>query len=728
MSARRVIVSAVSACLLSACHEGGIAADPESRTVTAEDVAALGPGEVLELDLSAGAVRFDLVDGPIDFSRVSVRSGDERPALVQDLLVRHGDRWGVQTAGATAEFAFELDADMVAKARASGKLATFVWSQSQAISRLPRVDMVEPDEAGVPRFIAGDLGSLTGGGDVREAARGYLAELAPVYRLTDEADFEPVRDTTDTLGVVHVRFQQYLHDLPVVGGGLTVHADAASGQVHAVSGRFVPAEALPLAPTIEPEPAIAAAADGLAREWSSEEAPELVYVVTDAGPRLAWQAVVEYADAEGPQRDIVFVDALGGELVARHPQIHHARNRKVYDANNGKKLPGKLEISEGGDTNDSVAKAAYELSGVTYDFYSATFGRDSFNGSGATIHSTVHFDKNYVNAFWNGQQMVYGDGDGKYASPFAKDLDVVAHELTHAVTQHEASLVYQNQSGALNEAMSDIMAAAVDAYKNGVSNKTWLLAETCWTPGVANDAMRYMSNPTKDGSSRDYYPERYTGQQDNGGVHINSGIANLAFYLLVQGGKHPRNKTNIEVPALGMEKAAQIFYRALTNYLDSNAKFQDARNATAQAATDLYGAEAATAVHAAWTAVGVPGAPAGGGGDGGGDGGGGDGGSCSGTPFSGSLSATGDSKQEPNGTYYSSKSSGTHTGCLTGPDGVDFDLYLYKWNGSKWVKVAKSEGPTNKESISYEGGAGHYTWEVVSAKGKGGYELKLAAP
>ncbi|WAS98301.1 M4 family metallopeptidase [Nannocystis punicea] len=726
MSAHRVIVSTVTACLLSACYEGGGAAEPESRTVTAEDLAALGPGEVLELDLSEGSVRFALTDGPIDFSRVSVRRGEERPALVQDLLVRNGARWGVQTAGATADFAFELDLDMIEAATSAGPTATFVWSQSQALGRMPRVDRVEADEAGVPRFIAGDLGTLTWAGNVRESARGWLADMAPAFRLGDEADLEAVRHTTDSLGKVHVRFQQYLHDLPVVGGELTVHADAASGQVQAVTGRVVPAESLPLEPTIDPEAAVAAVAAGLAEEWSSTEAPELVYVLAETGPRLAWQAVVEYADEEGPQRDIVFADARSGEPVARHPQIHRAKTRKVYDAKKGTKLPGSLVVSEGGDTEDPVAKAAYELAGVTYDFYMASFGRDSFNGSGATIHSSVHFSKNYVNAFWNGQQMVYGDGDGYYASPFAKDMDVVVHELTHAVTQYEASLVYQNQSGALNEAMSDIMAAAADAYKNGVSNKTWLLAETCWTPGVANDAMRYMSNPTQDGQSYDYYPERYTGQQDNGGVHINSGIANLAFYLLSQGGKHPRNKTNIEVPALGIDKAAQIFYRALTNYLNSNATFQDARNATAQAATELYGADAATAAHAAWSAVGVPGAPNGGGGGDGGNGGGGE--SCSGTPFTGSLDDTGAEEFQPNGSYYSAKGSGTHTGCLVGPDGADFDLYLYKWNGSKWAKVAKSEGPTNSESVSYQGTAGHYTWQVVSAKGAGDYTLTLKAP
>lgn len=721
MSARRIIVSAVSTCLLSACQEAGIAAEAELRTVTAEDLTGLGPGEVLDLDLSEGTVRFAMTDGPIDFTRVAVRSGDERPALVQDLLVRHGERWGVRTAGAECDFAFELDGDMVKAATSAGQVATFVWSQSQAIGALPRVDRVEADEAGVPRFLAGDLGRLAGNGDVRESARGWLAGMAPVFRLTDAADLEAVRHHTDALGVVHVRFQQFLYDLPVVGGELTVHADAASGQVHAVTGRFVPGEALPIDPALEPEATIAAVADTLSDAWVSLEAPELVYVVTETGPRLAWQGVIAYEDEEGPQRDLVFADAASGELVARHPQIHHARNRKVYDAKSGTKLPGALAVSEGGTTNDPVAKAAYDFSGITYDFFAAKFGRDSFNGSGATIHSTVHYSKNYVNAFWNGQQMVYGDGDGYYASPFAQDMDVVVHELTHAVTQYEASLVYQNQSGALNEAMSDIMAAAADAHQNGVTAKTWLLAETCWTPGVANDAMRYMANPTKDGQSYDYYPERYTGKADNGGVHINSGIANLAFYLLSQGGKHPRNKTSTQVPALGIDKAGQIFYRALTNYLNSNATFQDARNATAQAATELYGADEVAAVHAAWTAVGVPGAPNGGGGGGGGQ-------DCSGTPFAGNLSGTGEEQFQPNGSYYSTTKTGAHTGCLAGADAANFDLYLYKWNGSAWAKVAKSEGPTSEESIKYNGAAGYYTWQVVSVSGAGDYSLTLKAP
>jgi vibriolysin len=725
MSSRRiVVVSAVTACLLAGCYEGGADA-PESRVVTAADLERLAPGQVLELDLAAGPVRFELSDGPIDFTRVAVRDGERRAAVVQDLLIRNGARWGVETAGAGADFAFTLDADMLApQTGAQAAVGPILWSQSQALSRLPRVDLVEPDAHGVPQFLVGDLGVLPAG-EPRTAAREFLAGVAPVYRLSDDADLEPVRSRTDALGTVHVKFQQYLHDLPVVGGELTVHADAATGTVRAVTGRFVPGEDLPLAPAVDGDAAIDGVAAGLASEYVSLDVPDLVYVVAHDAPRLAWKAEVEYADADGPQRDIVFADALTGELVARHPQVHYARNRKVYTAKNGQSLPGTLLMSEGGSSADVVAKAAYDYAGVTYDFYSSSFARDSFNAAGATIHSTVHYGKNYVNAFWDGQQMVYGDGDGQWAGPFAQDQDVVVHELTHAVTQYEAGLVYQNESGALNEAMSDIMAAAADAKKNGVTTKTWWLAEAIWTPNTAGDAMRYMNDPTKDGQSYDYYPERYMGGDDNGGVHLNSGIANLAFYLVSQGGKHPRGKMpDVQVQGIGADKAAQVFYRALANYMGSNASFQDARNATAQAAKDLYGDAAATSVHNAWTAVGVPGAPNGGGGGGGGGGGQ----TCSGTPYKGTLSGSGAKQTQPGGTYYYSAASGTHSGCLVGPNATDYDLYLYKWNGSSWVSVAKSEGETSSESINYSGGAGYYTWQVVSYAGAGEYTLTLKAP
>jgi hypothetical protein len=216
--------------------------------------------------------------------------------------------------------------------------------------------------------------------------------------------------------------------------------------------------------------------------------------------------------------------------------------------------------------------------------------------------------------------MLYGDGDGTFFGETPRAFDVTAHELTHAVTGATAGLEYQDESGALNEAMSDIMSATCEAHKNGgVNTNTWLVGEDIFTPGTPGDALRYMANPTLDaalypadiGGSRDYYPERYTGQQDYGGVHLNSGIANLAYELLTAGGPHPRAKTALVNSGIGIDHAGQIFEHALTQgYFMATTTFAEARTATEQAAMDLYPNTATkTAVGMAWATVGIGTAP-----------------------------------------------------------------------------------------------------------------------
>jgi len=171
--------------------------------------------------------------------------------------------------------------------------------------------------------------------------------------------------------------------------------------------------------------------------------------------------------------------------------------------------------------------------------------------------------------------------------------------------------VYQNESGALNEAMSDIMAAVCEAWKDkGVSAATWQVGEEIWTPNTPGDALRYMDSPTKDGQSPDYYPERYTGTQDNGGVHLNSGLANLSFYLVAAGGKHPRGKTATTVPGIGIDKAGAIYQRALTTKFTANTSMAQARTLLEQAAQELYpGSCARASVALAWATIGVGAAP-----------------------------------------------------------------------------------------------------------------------
>jgi thermolysin len=275
----------------------------------------------------------------------------------------------------------------------------------------------------------------------------------------------------------------------------------------------------------------------------------------------------------------------------------------TYDAQNRQQLPGKLWADADNQFNaayDRAAVDAHVYAGATYDYYKEVFNRNSYDNKGAALKSTVHYGRNYNNAFWNGQQMVYGDGDGTTFVSLSGGLDVVAHELTHAVTDFSSDLIYQNESGALNEAMSDIFGTLVEHHEN--NNPDYEIGEDIYTPGTPNDALRSMSDPTKY-NDPDHYSVRYTGTGDNGGVHINSGIINKAAYLLAVGGTH----YGVTVPAIGNDKVGAIYYRANTVYLTASSNFSQARAALVQAASDLYGATSAevAAVKKSYDAIGV---------------------------------------------------------------------------------------------------------------------------
>jgi len=463
---------------------------------------------------------------------------------------------------------------------------------------------------GYPSFLRGDLGRLPQG-EIGTAAAVYMKQVAPAFGLGPADELRPTRSFTGPLGMTHVRLKQYHQGVPVDGGDLALHA-LPDGSVKTINGHLAGGiEQLPV-PGIRPVQAL----DAFQRQMEPVSMtvltrPELVYYTRAEMPAfLAWKTEIEWSDASGLYRERVYVDADDGSILDRQSLIWAAKYRKIYTANHGTSLPGSLLFTEGGSSSDSAAMDAYNNLGYTYDFYKNVFNRDSYNGSGATLTATVHYSSNYNNAYWNGSQMVFGDGDGSTFSNLAGALDVVAHELTHAVTQNTADLNYSYESGAVNEATSDIMGASCEEWVDGsVNSDTWKMGEDIYTPGTSGDALRYLNDPAADGQSPDYYPERYTGSSDNGGVHINMGIGTLAYYLMSQGGSHPRNKTSVVVPALGITAARAIWYRALTVYMTSTTNFEGARNATAQAAQDLYGSSAYDAVHKAWDAVGVPGTP-----------------------------------------------------------------------------------------------------------------------
>lgn len=537
----------------------------------------------------------------------------------------------------------------------------------------------------------------------RNFARGYAAGRG----ASGSEDFATRTSKRDELGQVHVRVNQSIAGLPVVGAELIVHIDDATGAVLGINGRFAADHGLPRAARVGAGTAIENAMAELGiGDYRITGAPELTYIATGAGAvQLAWSNIVEYVDEDGEeQRDRLFADAVSGDYVERHPLIHRAKYRKTYTCNNGTTLPGTLLFNEGGSSSDVTAMAAYNNAGSTYDYFFVKHGRDSYDGAGAIMQSSVHYGNAYNNAGWTGSQMIYGDGDGTNFSPLARSLDVVAHELTHAVTDRTAGLVYQNESGALNEAMSDVFGAATEAYKDGVITlDVWKIGDEIYTPAIAGDALRTMHDPVASGDY-DYYPTRYVGTADYGGVHWNSGVQNLAFYLLVSGGTHPRGKTTNAVTGIGMSAAERIFYRALDVYSTSSTNFRVMRDYTLRAASDLFGSTSTNyaQVGNAWTAVGN-----------------------AWTRYSTSISSS-------NGNSYTAQyvtsTSGYHTGQFFGPAGTDFDVYLQKWNGSSWSTVASGATASANETVQYNGTAGTYRWRIHAYSGTGTYNLYANRP
>ncbi|MEV4255628.1 M4 family metallopeptidase [Spirillospora sp. NPDC049652] len=282
--------------------------------------------------------------------------------------------------------------------------------------------------------------------------------------------------------------------------------------------------------------------------------------------------------------------------------------RTIDDAGNSETLPGRTVRAEGAEaTSDAVVNQAYDWLGVVFDFYEAAYRRDSIDGAGLPMVSTVHYGQGYDNAFWNGEQMVYGDGDGTLFTEFTGPLDVTGHELTHGVTQFTAGLEYYGQSGALNESVSDVFGSLIKQWHLGqtADQADWLIGQGLLAASVHGVALRSMKAPGtayddpqlgKDPQPADmaHYVNTY---RDNGGVHINSGIPNRAFYLAAAAiGGH------------AWERAGRIWYGTLTGgTLPATVDFAGFAAATVDTAGTLYGASAAevTAVRDAWTGVGV---------------------------------------------------------------------------------------------------------------------------
>lgn len=486
-----------------------------------------------------------------------------------------------------------------------------------------------------------DIASLEG------IAQKFLSDNRQLLKLSNPAqELKPTRKWTDEIGTKHFRYQQVINDVPIFGKELIVHLDKGNS-VYMLNGRYdATAAGVDTIPVISAEEALELVRQHLNFTGIPITSPDtelVIYARPEGGMTLTWKTDIS---PTLDQRWIYFIDAKTGEFVHRIKNIHNAivtasgtdlnaatrsftawneggtyytidpstplvdtsynpvangANPKgdtfILSANNGDGSSlfyvSSNSLTSGWDATG--VSAAYNTKQV-YDYWKNTHGRDSMDGKQMNLMVTIHFKSNYDNAFWNGTFMVYGDGSGTTFKPLAGALDVAAHEMTHGVIEHTAGLIYENQSGALNESFADVFGVMVD-------RDDWLLGEDITVPSPGY--LRSMSNPANGLSAQPTKMSEYKNMpndnnNDHGGVHVNSGIPNRAAYLIAEGLTTESLGTSI-----GRVDTEKIYYRALTTYLTSSSTFLDARNALVSAATDLFsaGSTQVTAVNAAFDAV-----------------------------------------------------------------------------------------------------------------------------
>ncbi|MGW3664984.1 M4 family metallopeptidase [Streptomyces sp. NPDC005141] len=454
----------------------------------------------------------------------------------------------------------------------------------------------------------------------------------------------------DVDGTTHTRYERTYAGLPVLGGDLVVHMRNGRSTV-SEAGRAT----ITVATTKPRIAASDAAAKALAvgRKAAVERsevdgAPRLVVWAASTRPVLAWESVIEGFQHDGTPSELhVVTDAVSGKVASRYEAVHTGSGtgqysgtvqlgttpsgsayqlvdgdragHRTYDLNQGTSGTGTLYTDDndvwGDGTQSNRQTAGVDVAygaAATWDYYKDVFGRNGIRNDGVAAYSRAHYGNSYVNAFWSDSCfcMTYGDGASN-AKPLTA-LDVAAHEMSHGVTSATANLTYSGESGGLNEATSDIFAAAVEFHSDLAADvPDYLVGEKIDIRGNGTP-LRYMDKPSRDGSSRDYWDSSLGGID----VHYSSGPANHFFYLLSEGsGPKTVNGVSYDSPThdglavtgIGIENAARIWYRALTTYMTSTTNYAGARVATLQAAADLFGAYSPTylAVADAWAGINV---------------------------------------------------------------------------------------------------------------------------
>ena len=462
-------------------------------------------------------------------------------------------------------------------------------------------------------------------------AKKFLAENRALLKLDDpDAETQLTGEQVENSGQSHLRFQQIYRGIPLFGKELLVHLDGER-DVYLLQGRYEPTpRTIDTLPRIAPEAATSAAFKDIGLgvyQLPTSSSALVIHTSTRGAMKLAYKIVTT---PRLDERWIHFVDANSGAVIDRIYDVQEAvepgsgtdlngqvQSFNVWSAGSGFNLidpttptvdvPGYdpiAAINAGNPKSDtfiltaenldgsnlkfvtSASANSWDATGVSaadntrkvFDYFQRTHGRNSIDGKGGSLLAVIHFEEKLENAFWSSPYMVYGDG-GDTFKPLAGCLDVAGHEMTHGVVENTAGLIYQNQSGALNESFADIFGAMVD-------RADWTLGEDCtkrspfYLRNMANPALGLSRQPTK---MSEYRQLPQTKQGDNGGVHVNSGIPNRAAYLMAEGLALEGLGTSI-----GRGPTEQIFYRALTTYLTQSSQFLDARRATIKAAQDLF--------------------------------------------------------------------------------------------------------------------------------------------
>jgi len=506
----------------------------------------------------------------------------------------------------------------------------------QVNSQTGKISFIHP-ENGNPMPASNALG-ISPATSLRNPAMALVRHFAPEFGvMKPDRDLSELRANHRPDGRITVRYQQNYQEVPVIGGELIVNTDD-NGDLYSMNGEVSPQLSLSTYPALDPEQAGKIALQASAKWYQKPSQDFLVSEpqlwiydesllrTSNRPPELVWRMEVTSKEIGLPLRELVLVNAQNGSISLHFNQIDTAwktsREKKAiptirelssgfetttdpsptlafaplvktYTSGSTTSLPGSFLCNQTDPTcaaGDSHARAAHKYAIGTYNLYAAQFGRDSIDNHGMTILSSVHycdlFYCPYPNAYWSGTQMVYGD---EYGFPLADD--VVAHELTHGVTQSESNLFYYYQSGAINESFSDVWGEYYD-QTNGAGNDStgvsWQIGEDISGLG----AIRSMSNPPDFGDPDQMSSPNYDqSEDDNGGVHHNSGINNKAVFLMVEGGTF-NGKT---VSALGWTKTISIYYEANTDLLVSGADYSDLYYALQQACVNLVGQKGITA-------------------------------------------------------------------------------------------------------------------------------------